>query len=789
MSTIAFTCSACAARQVVDRAVSGAIPVCAACGGTLNLAQSVLFTCLPCKVQSKPSTADPSPLRPCPKCGKPLALAAAAELAQTVQAGPTTAQPTLATADPSLPRLNSGGLLPGDRFGSYEIERELARGGMGIVYVARDPTLKRRVALKVLIAGENADSDAIRRFVREARSAGQLRHPNIIAVHDAGEIDGKHYFTMDLVEGRELGKLPDEGVSLRDLVALMRAISLALHHAHRSGVVHRDLKPANIMVEKDGRPLIMDFGLAKDVSGNASFRSMSGMVAGTPAYMSPEQAKGLTAEIDHRTDVYACGVILYELATGRRPFGGASMFDTIRAVVSDDPEPPAKLSVECDAALEAVILRCLEKDKLRRYADAQALADDLGHWLDGAPVQARSHSQAQRTWRRLRQRPALLAGISVGVVVVVAGLLVGLAFALGDGEIERAEKAYAGGGERAHAALVLLSGRLADGQLPTVDRARALVLLHRAAGDGDAAREQVAGDALIAVGDGSVAGVLAEVAVDTSAADLRRRQALNGLNRLGGKADGKADGSEAIAARLVAAVPAAKAGLAEALCSTALLLDPPGTVEPLSALAADIARPRELRLAVLHALGKGNPATHGAAMHRLLRLAGSQDEEIGAAAEAVMTQMRGREAVFSSFGLAGKAGNAAVAAAGAQRVVAANQRKLMEMAGEDEDGNPIGEKTKPPAKPEDPATVVAKGLADADPVKRAAAAWDLGRVGGPVAVAALAQALEDTDPEVRRLAARALTTLASEGSAEAKAALQAKAPQQQKAPQQEKPAK
>ncbi len=767
MSAIAFTCAACSVRQVVDHPVSGAIPPCRACGGTLLLAGPVLFTCLPCKVRSKPTTADPLVVRPCPKCGQPLALALDADLAQTVRNDPPAVDSnTLATADPNQLRLNVGGLLPGDHFGRYEIERELARGGMGIVYVARDPTLKRRVALKVLIAGEQADTEAIRRFVREARSAGQLRHPNIIAVHDAGDIDGRHYFTMDLVEGRELGRLPDEGVSLRELVGLMRTIALALHHAHRNGVVHRDLKPANIMVEKDGRPLIMDFGLAKDVSGNASFRSLSGMVAGTPAYMSPEQAQGRTEEIDHRTDVYACGVMLYELATGRRPFGGASMFDTIRAVVSDEPEPPARLSVECDAALEAVILRCLEKDRLRRYPDAQALADDLGRWLDGAPVQAKAQGQVERTWRRLRQRPALLAGLGAGLVAAAAALVVVLTVFLGDGQVERAAKDYAAGGERAHAALVLLASRLADGQLAPGERERALALLRQAVGDGDARRETVAGEALVAAGDGPVAGILADVAVDAQAVEGRRRQALNCLNRLGENAADR----EAVAARLVEAVRSAEPGLAEAIATTALRLDPPGTVDPLSVVAADTAQPRERRLAVLRALAGGNPTTHGSAMKRLLRLAGDQDEQIGAAAEAVLTRVRGREAVFSDFGLAGRAGNAAVAVAGMQRAAADNQRRLMAMAGEDEEGNPLTAPEKP-APPPDPATVVAKGMEDPDPAKRAAAAWDLGRIGGPGAIAPLAKALTDPDAEVRRLAARALAALAAEGSAEAKAAL------------------
>ncbi|MBN8526713.1 MAG: serine/threonine protein kinase, partial [Planctomycetes bacterium] len=407
MPTIPFVCQSCSARQVLDQAVSGAIPPCQACGGRLKLAEPVVFACVPCNLRSKPTKADPAQARPCPKCGAPFSLAPVAAMAETMRTEPPQAEAVF--EDASVGR--QSGLQAGDRFGRYVIERELARGGMGIVYIAAEPALKRKVALKVLIAGDGADTDSIRRFVREARAAGQLRHPAIIAVHDAGEVDGRHYFTMDLVDGRELGQLTAEGVSLREQVAIVRTVCDALQHAHEHGIVHRDLKPANIMVDRGGRPVVMDFGLAKDVSGNASFRSLSGMVAGTPAYMSPEQAKGLASEVDHRTDVYACGVILYELATGRRPFGGNTLFDTIRAVVSDEPQPPAKLSVEVDAALEAVILRCLEKDKAARYASARELGDDLGRWLDGHPVQARPVPQAVRAWRNVRRRPALLAGL------------------------------------------------------------------------------------------------------------------------------------------------------------------------------------------------------------------------------------------------------------------------------------------------------------------------------------------------------------------------------------------
>jgi hypothetical protein len=748
--SIPFHCPACSTRHVCDQAVSGSIPACSSCGGTLQLAAPVVFTCLACGVRSKPTKADPTQARPCPRCRKPFSLAAVEAMAQTVQ---TTAEPK---AEALFEETRSGnGLQPGDHFGRYVIERELARGGMGIVYIADEPALKRKVALKVLIAGDGAGTESVRRFVREARSAGQLRHPNIIAVHDAGEVDGRHYFTMDLVDGRELGRLPEEGASLRDLVALMRTVCLALEHAHAHGVVHRDLKPANIMVERDGRPLLMDFGLAKDVSGQASFNSLSGMVAGTPAYMSPEQAKGLTAEVDQRTDVYACGIILYELATGRCPFGGDTLFDTIRAVVSDEPQPPAKLSVEVDAALDAVILRCLEKDKDARYPSAVALADDLGRWLEGQPVLARRVPGVIRHWRQLRSRPHLLAGASIAAVVLLALVGVGLAFAMRDDWLDRASAELGSGDpERSQAAVVVMAGQLAGG-VSGQDRQRGLELLRHVAAADHPGSADAAGDALARLADPPAATILLKRATDTALTIERRRRAIAALDVLGPAAEE----ADAVARALVVAAAQAPADLAQACCLTALHIASVEAIDPVSAMAANASLPSTLRVAALRALGEGKPVMHGAAMQRVLRCAGDMDAQVGAAAEAVLDKLRDREAVFTAFGLAGRAGDAMVATGRANKAVAERQRELLAMAGEDEDGNPIASTFAT-----DPAATVAVGLRDPDPAKRISAVWDLGRVGGPGSVAPLSAAVADADGEVRRLAGRALVGVAAAGT-------------------------
>jgi serine/threonine-protein kinase len=291
------------------------------------------------------------------------------------------------------------------RFGRYELIAPVGRGAMGVVWKARDPSLDRVVAIKLIAAGQFADAAEIDRFRKEAQAAAQLSHPNAVPVYEVGEEDGQPYFTMELVEGHSLGELV-RGVPLPPARAARytREIADAIQSAHALGIVHRDLKPSNVLVDKLDRPRVTDFGLARRVVDVDAAASLPTMV-GTPSYMSPEQALGRKA--DARSDVYGIGAILYELLTGRPPFRADSAIDTIRQVIDVEPATPRLLNRKVPRDLETLCLKCLAKEPERRYPSARELGDDLGRFLAGDPVQARPLSRAARLGRWARRNPTL----------------------------------------------------------------------------------------------------------------------------------------------------------------------------------------------------------------------------------------------------------------------------------------------------------------------------------------------------------------------------------------------
>jgi serine/threonine-protein kinase len=289
------------------------------------------------------------------------------------------------------------------RFGEYELLEELGRGGMGIVYKARQTNLGRIVALKLILRGELASSSDVARFRAEAKSAARLEHAGIVPVYEVGEFEGQPYFTMKLVEGTTLAQRLIEGpMSPRETAALLAEVARAIDYAHQRGVLHRDLKPSNILIDDQGRPHVSDFGLAKRIEGGETLTG-SGAILGTPSYMAPEQAAGGRGQIGPATDVYSLGTILYQMLTGRPPFQAASPVDTVLLLLEQDPLPPRLVNPRADRDLEMIALRCLQKLPSLRYETAAQLADDLEAYLAGEPVSARSGHITQVVARLFRE--------------------------------------------------------------------------------------------------------------------------------------------------------------------------------------------------------------------------------------------------------------------------------------------------------------------------------------------------------------------------------------------------
>lgn len=307
-----------------------------------------------------------------------------------------------------------------DRFGDYELLGEIARGGMGVVYRARQVSLNRMVALKLLRDGALASAGEAERFRVEATAAAGLRHPHIVAVHEIGEHEGQQFFSMDLVEGRNLADLTRDGpLPARMAATLVSQVAEAIQHAHERGILHRDLKPSNVLVDAQGAAQVTDFGLARQTNQDSGL-TLTGQVLGTPGYMAPEQAAGRNRDVNVTSDTYALGAVLYHLITGRAPFMGESPAAVLRQVEEQEPVSPRLLNPSVPRDLETVTLKALNKDPARRYATASELAEDLGRFLRGEPVRARPIGRAERGWRWCRRNPALALSGAFSVVLLMA---------------------------------------------------------------------------------------------------------------------------------------------------------------------------------------------------------------------------------------------------------------------------------------------------------------------------------------------------------------------------------
>jgi serine/threonine-protein kinase len=298
-------------------------------------------------------------------------------------------------------------------FGDFELLEEIARGGMGVVYKARQVSLNRTVAIKMILAGQLAGEEDVQRFYAEAEAAANLDHPGIVPIFEVGQHEGQHYFSMGFIEGKSLAdRLHDGPLPPREAAALMKKIAEAVAFAHQRGVVHRDLKPPNVLLDQDGEPIITDFGLAKKM-GDDSALTNTGQILGTPAYMPPEQAAGRVHELTETADIYALGAILYALLTGRPPFEAQSPIDTLVQVLESEPTLPTKVDRRVPRPLELICMRCLEKQPSARYPSAVVLAQDLDRFLKGDPVEARAADIWQRVRRWGRRQPALVAHLAM----------------------------------------------------------------------------------------------------------------------------------------------------------------------------------------------------------------------------------------------------------------------------------------------------------------------------------------------------------------------------------------
>ena len=312
------------------------------------------------------------------------------------------------------------GLVADKLFAHYRIVKEVGRGGMGIVYKAFDTRMNRPVALKILLTGSSASDVEIRRFKREAESAGGLNHPNVVSIYEIGECLGYFYFTMEFIEGETLDALIKRKFNRKKLLQIMEKVARALAHAHERNIIHRDIKPSNILISSEGEPKITDFGLAKKM-GSTTALTQSGTTVGTPFYMAPEIAAS-KEKPDARADIYAMGVILYEILTGHPPFTAESLMELYRKIMEEEPPSPSRENAKVDEEIEAVCLKAMAKDRKYRYPSAQEMADDLVRYLHRKPVLARKGIHYARAFARLKRYKSqihLVIGLAMGIAVAV----------------------------------------------------------------------------------------------------------------------------------------------------------------------------------------------------------------------------------------------------------------------------------------------------------------------------------------------------------------------------------
>ncbi len=341
---------------------------------------------------------------------------------------PTLSDSSAASGEVGLLQREPTGVLP--RIGNYQVLQEIGRGGMGVVYKARQPSLSRIVAVKMILAGEHAGLRERARLRIEAEAAAQLVHPNVVQIFEIGEHEGLPYLAMEFVGGGSLTRmLRGMPQPFRWSARLMETLARAIHVAHKRGIVHRDLNPSNILMAPDGTPKISDFGLAKLLLDDSAV-SLNGVILGTPSYMAPEQVSGDKARIGPGIDIYALGAILYELLTGAAPFRGLTPMETLCQVMEAEVVPPSRLRHGVPEELETICLKCLDRDPARRYASAEELADDLKRYQENQPIRAQRVAPIRRAFQWARHQPLAAALVGLSLILVITIVTASSAYSL-----------------------------------------------------------------------------------------------------------------------------------------------------------------------------------------------------------------------------------------------------------------------------------------------------------------------------------------------------------------------
>lgn len=772
-------CEQCGREYDADSIVPGNMPSCE-CGSTLHAPGRLVFYCDNCKMESDPAVVLLEAPVPCPSCG--ISTKAVRQIpTENPAASVKTNEPSVKSPDKTIGLV--GGYKPPEPtkkkadgfanaaiketdkpdvkhktvdsnsiFGKYKVLAEIARGGMGIIYKIYDPGLKRELALKLMLQGERATEVAIKRFMLEARAAANLKHPNIIAVHEMGEIDGQFYFTMDFIDGCSFQDifLGDRRMPENVFIQHMTAVCSALEAAHNQGIIHRDLKPANIMLEKQtSRVVLMDFGLAKDTS-SMSIQSITGAVFGSPAYMSPEQAQGQTHGIDHRCDIYSMGVILYEGLTGRKPFHGETAFETISMVVNVEPVRPHTIAPgTVSRDMENIILKCMEKDPNRRYQSIQDLKNDLLAYLKGNSVSARPIPASTRFWRKIRRKPVTL-GLILSSPLIAAAIIGGWLIFGGPSYLEVAEDAInSGDASRQTGAVKDLSVRLEQRKINNADqREAALKLFRKCYGSPETVAAAIS--ASVKFSDEKAIPDLLTVAANSKSADINREAALNAagiIERI--KKTANQDYAQSIT-DIAADTNTPQPVRIEAVKALNFFIGA-NIVTTLLKIAENHSLPSGLRVAAVEVLANKisliNPS-----MKNILELYADDNREVAQAAAKALTRIREPSQVLSFYGIKDSVGKVYGKVADIKLKEAERNKQMMELI----DDTPDSSRQKQIS----PLEIMLKKLYSQNDGERAAAAYDLGQLGDGKAVPELVKHLTDNNNNVRRVSARSIVMLA-----------------------------